>query len=158
MKYLSALLLTVICVACNNNQPGNQNEPAKTETKNAAAVEKSSGEKTHWEGAFTNGMKETFISFDVSADGTKLENLTFSGYWRCDGSLTKDILGPEKSFTIQNNKVDGSISEPEDGGATAIRYELHATFEGSKASGSFRMNINALACDTYLLQWTAAKK
>lgn len=35
----------------------------------------------HWEGAFTNGMKQTYISFDVSADGKQLKNLTFKGWW-----------------------------------------------------------------------------
>ncbi len=156
MRFLTVLVMTALVLACNNNT--NQKDTNNPETKKESASTKTTGEKTHWEGSFSNGMKETTISFDVSADGTKLENLTFSGYWRCDGSLTRDILGPEKSFTIQNNKVDGSISEPEGGGATAIRYELHAKFDGSKASGTFRMNINALACDTYVLEWTALKK
>jgi hypothetical protein len=103
-------------------------------------------------------MKQTFISFDVSADGKKLEELTFKGYWRCDGKLTQDIMGPEKSFAIVDNKVDGIIVEPEDGGATATRYELHATLNGNKAEGTFRMNINGLGCDTYKLTWTAERK
>ncbi len=157
MKFFSVLVITLL-LACNNNPDAGQAKTADNKTIEKNDSKESAGEKSHWEGSFTNGMKETTISFDVSADGTRLENLTFSGYWYCDGSLTRDILGPEKSFTIQNNKVDGSISEPENGGATATRYELHARFDGSKASGSFRMNINALACDTYVLQWTAAKK
>jgi hypothetical protein len=67
-------------------------------------------------------------------------------------------MGPEKSFAIVDNKVDGIIVEPEDGGATATRYELHATLNGNKAEGTFRMNINGLGCDTYKLTWTAERK
>jgi hypothetical protein len=103
-------------------------------------------------------MKQTYIGFDDSADGKQLENLTFKGYWRCDGKLEQTTLGPEKSFTIVDNKADGSITEPEGGGATATRYELHATLKGNKAEGSFRMNFNALGCDTYKLTWIAQTK
>ena len=157
MKFVSVLMITIL-LSCNNSQEAGQAKNSDKQASEKNSSNNKSGEKSHWEGSFTNGMKETTISFDVSDDGTRLENLTFSGYWYCDGRLTRDIMGPEKSFTIQNNKVDGAISEPENGGATATRYELHALFDGSKASGSFRMNINALACDTYVLQWTAAKK
>jgi hypothetical protein len=72
--------------------------------------------------------------------------------------LDLTTLGPQKGFTIENGKVDGVIVEPEGGGATAARFELHATINGSKAEGSFRMNINALGCDSYQLNWTASRK
>ncbi|MEJ7675429.1 MAG: hypothetical protein WKF59_22645 [Chitinophagaceae bacterium] len=42
-----------------------------------------------------------------------------------------------------------------DGGATAWRFDLEATIEGNTANGKFRMNINALGCNTGTLQWTA---
>jgi hypothetical protein len=64
----------------------------------------------------------------------------------------------EKSFAVVINKVDGSITEPECGGATATRYKLHAIFKGDHAEGTFRMNINTLGCDTYKLTWTAQTK
>lgn len=149
MKIYTVLFLA-FSFACNNLGQDSIAAPSSTKTENNKA--------RHWEGSFTNGMKQTFISFDISADGKKLENLTFSGYWRCSGKLEQTVLGPEKSFAVVNNKVDGSISEPEDGGATAIRYEIHATFKGNKAEGDFRMNINALGCDTYKLTWTAQAK
>ena len=148
---LYVLLCAVLSLACSNT-----NETSATGT--AATPAEASGKKQHWEGIFTNGMKQTFISFDVSADGKQLQALTFKGYWRCDGKQTQDIMGPEKSFAIMGNKVDGVIVEPEGGGATATRYELKATFKGNKAEGSFRMNINGLGCDTYKLTWTAEKK
>lgn len=143
-------LFVILSLACNNINQNSIAAPSSTIT------EASKGR--HWEGSFTNGMKQTYISFDVSADGKQLQNLTFKGYWRCGGQLDQTTLGPEKSFAILNNKVDGSITEPEGGGATATRYELHAILKGNKAEGTFRMNINALGCDTYKLTWTAQTK
>jgi hypothetical protein len=145
------LLCTALSLACTNATENSANITPSASTQVA-------GKKQHWEGAFTNGMKQTFISFDISADGKELQNLTFKGYWRCSGKLTQDIMGPQKNFAVTGNKVDGVISEPEGGGATATRYELHAVFNGNKAEGTFRMNINALACDTYKLTWTAQRK
>lgn len=136
------------------NAPSDKNNTADP----TPAAKATPGKSRHWEGSFTNGMKETFISFDVSADGKKVEALTFKGYWRCDGKLTQDIMGPEKSFAIVDNRVDGVIVEPEGGGATATRYELQASFHGTTAEGTFRMNINGLGCDTYKLNWVAERK
>jgi hypothetical protein len=149
----SLFLLSLLSFACNSEIASVKNAEISTPVINAE-----SNKDQHWEGAFTNGMKQTYISFDVSADGKQLKNLTFKGYWYCSGKLTQDILGPEENFTITNNAVNGVITEPEGGGATATRYDLKATFKGSKAEGSFRMNINALGCDTRVLTWTATKK
>ena len=103
-------------------------------------------------------MKRTYISFDISKDGKLLQNLTLKGYWRCGGKLTQDILGPERSLVVNGNKVDGVIVESENGGASPIRYELHAIISGNTAEGNFRMNINGLGCDTYNLNFIANKK
>lgn len=150
---LYVLLCAALSISCTNENSGNN------KTSDPAPPPKEvTGKKQHWEGVYTTGMKQTFISFDVSGDGKKLEGLTFNGYWRCDGKLTQDIIGPEKSFAIAGNKVNGVIVEPEGGGATATRYELHAIFNSNKAEGTFRMNINGLGCDTYKLTWTAEKK
>ena len=149
---LYVLLCAALSIACTN-----ASSDPKTVADTSFSTE-TNGKKQHWEGAFTNGMKQTFISFDVSADGKQIQNLTFKGYWRCSGKLTQDIMGPKKSFTITGNKADGVIVEPEGGGATATRYELHATFTGNTAEGTFRMNINGLGCDTYKLNWVADRK
>lgn len=103
-------------------------------------------------------MKGAKISFDISKDQKELQELTFTGYWRCQGKLDLTTLGPKKSFSIQNNKADGVIVEPEGGGASAIRYELHATLNADSATGTFRMNLNGLGCDTYKLSFSAKKK
>ena len=145
-------LLSLFSFACNSEIAPVKN----TEATTTFADEKQKSQ--HWEGAFTNGMKQTYISFDVSPDGKQLKNLTFKGWWYCSGKLTQDIMGPEKSFAIKNNTVNSVITEPEGGGSTATRYELKATIKGNKAEGTFRMNLNALGCDTRVLTWTAAKQ
>ena len=111
-----------------------------------------------WRGTVTNGYKGDSIHFVVSPDGKQITELTFKGYWRCSGTLEQTEVGPEQSIPIVNGKADGVIVDPPDGGSTAWRFEFHGTFKENQASGTFRMNISALACDTYQLQWTAVRK
>jgi hypothetical protein len=149
------LLSTIMLVSCNDSytaksQSSKQFIEAKTNTDKP-------GPK-HFIGAFSNGMKGDSISFDISADGKKLSNLTFKGYWRCSGKLESVITGPEGIFTITNNNVNDHISEPPNGGSTAWRFDLLADIKGNTASGTFRMNINNLGCDSYKLFWTAKVK
>lgn len=122
-----------------------------------AAILTSPPKDTRWTGNISNGMKGDKISFVVSADGKRLSNLTFTGYWRCNGKLESTTVGPKDTFQIQNGKVSGVVTDPPGGGSTAWRFDLQGNFTGKMAAtGSFRMNINALGCDTYKLQWTAA--
>jgi hypothetical protein len=114
--------------------------------------------KQVFEGTISNGFKGDKISFTISPDGKILNDLTFNGYWRCSGKLEQTKVGPDKGFPIVNGKVDGFITEPPGGGSTAWRFELKGEIAHGKASGTFRMNINNLGCDTYKLQWTAVKK
>jgi hypothetical protein len=112
----------------------------------------------NFEGTFSNGMKGAKFTFTLSADGKTMNDITFRGYWRCSGKLDLTTLGPSKGIKVQNGIIDAIVVEPENGGATAMRYELHGTIKGSQASGTFRMNLNALGCDTYKLNWTATAK
>src|SRR5687768_11828624 len=147
MYKMNFLLVIYLVASCTNFTPAAPSSEADSKEEPARV--------RHYAGAISNGMKGDSLFFDVSADGTKLQNLTFKGYWRCSGRLEQTTVGLEGSFAIQNNKVAGHISEPPDGGSTAWRFELEATLQADKASGSFRMNINNLGCDTYQLKWTA---
>ena len=113
--------------------------------------------KAVWKGTISNGFKGDVITFNLSDDGKRLENLTFKGYWRCSGTLEQITMGPEKSFSVKNGKVEGIITEPENGGATAFRFNLNGNVGPKTASGTLRINLNALGCDTYLLKWTASR-
>lgn len=114
--------------------------------------------KKTFTGTFSNGMKGDKISFVLSADGKWVEDLTFDGYWRCSGRLEQTKVGPDKKIAVKNGKISGIVVDPENGGSTAWRFDLQGVLSGNKASGTFRMNINALGCDTYLLKWTATAK
>ena len=109
-------------------------------------------------GSLSNGMKGDKITFTLAADGQTVEEVTFSGYWRCGGKLEQITVGPDKGFTVKGNLISGVVVEPPAGGATAWRFELNGEIKGKTASGTFRMNINALNCDTHLLKWTATTK
>jgi hypothetical protein len=154
MKHILSLLLIFSFVACNN-------DPAKpsAQVSNSADIKTASEDQQeirHFRGALTGGYKGDSIFFEVNAKGTKLEDLLFKGYWRCNGKMeVMRAAGPEGYFTLTDNKVNDHISEPPDGGATAWRFDLNATIEGKKAHGTFRMNINALGCNTGTLKWEA---
>ena len=145
--------ICILLIACNS---GNIEQAQIAKANNAIENVDLAGK--HFEGTFSNGMKGDKISFDISADGKKLTNLTFKGYWRCSGTLESTTAGPKGAYDIMNSKVNGHISEPPNGGATAWRFDLEAAIQGTKASGTFRMNINNLGCDTYKLKWTAESK
>lgn len=145
-------MMLIACDSDGQKAKKNETTPTKKEQKSSPAKAR------HFEGVISNGMKGDKISFDISADGKKLENLTFTGYWRCSGKLEQTTTGPDGAFDIVNGKVSGHISEPPNGGSTAWRFDLDATINGNKAEGTFRMNINNLGCDTYKLNWTAIAK
>ncbi|MEO5966711.1 MAG: hypothetical protein ABIP69_00500 [Ferruginibacter sp.] len=143
----------------------NQNNTQKNYTQaNQPALNQSSTQATtskvkHFKGALNGGLKGDSIFFDISADGKKLENLTFKGYWRCSGKLEQlTAVGPDGSFDINNGNVKGHISDPPNGGSTAWRFDIDANITGNTATGTFRMNINNLGCDTYLLKFSAVGK
>lgn len=135
---VTAILITIFAFAATNRI-----------TTNATTKER------HFKGAFSNGMKGDSIFFTVSADNKTLSNLTFKGYWRCSGKLERTTAGPDGSFKIIDGKINDHISEPPDGGSTAWRFDLNTEILDDKAEGTFRMNINNLGCDTYLLKFTA---
>ena len=106
-------------------------------------------------GSFSNGMKGAKFSFEISEDGQRMENVIYQGYWYCGSKLESTTAGPDGHFTIQGNKVEEFIVEPPDGGSTAWRFDMTAEIKGNTASGTFRMNINNLGCNTGMLNWTA---
>lgn len=106
-------------------------------------------------GTFSNGYTGGKISFVLSKDGREIKDLTFTGHWRCSGSVEQITAGPEKSLKVVNGLINSTIVEPENGGASAFRFAVNGTIKGSQASGTFRMSITGLSCDTYELKWTA---
>ena len=154
MKKMLTYLFVIysLLVSCTNSE--SEATKPKLPQSNKKEVIDTEGSAKHFKGALTGGMKGDSIFFDVN--GNKLENLTFKGYWRCSGRLTQErAAGPQGAFTLINGKVNDHISEPPNGGASAWRFDLNASIDGKIASGTFRMNINGLGCNTGTLQWTA---
>lgn len=106
-------------------------------------------------GTFSNGYKGAKLSFTLSANGKQITDFTFDGYWRCGGSTEHIKVGPDKAFEVKNGVVKGIIIDPENGGASAFRFDLEGIINGKQANGTFRMSITGLSCDTYKLNWTA---
>jgi len=155
MKNIITSTAILCIIACNNVQTTATNSNSISISQQDESLAKTK----HFKGAISNGMKGDSLSFDLSADGKKVSNLTFNGYWRCSGKLERQpVAGPDGSYDVVNGKVDGHISEPPNGGSTAWRFDLKASITGNKASGTFRMNINNLGCDTYLLKFEATAK
>lgn len=109
-------------------------------------------------GTFSNGYKGAKITFELSKDGKTIKDLTFNGYWRCGSSTEQITAGPEKSIPVVNGVIKSVITDPENGGASAFRFDIQGAVKGSTAKGTFRMSITGLSCDTYLLNWTAEAK
>lgn len=149
----SATLLLLLFASCNPSD-----DTIKKKTSSSKASKESSGTSAgegSWRGSFSNGLTGAKLSFDVN--GNELKNLTFEGYWRCEGKLDLTTIGPEKSFTIEGDKVDGVIIEPEDG-AAPFRYEIHGSFDDDKAEGTLKIDNAPAGCTTYKLNWTAEKE
>lgn len=126
--------------------------PVKSSRENAPAKVR------RFVGSFSNGMKGAKFSFEISEDGQRMENVIYQGYWYCGSKLESTTAGPDGHFTIQDNKVEEFIVEPPDGGSTAWRFDMTAEIKGNTASGTFRMNINNLGCNTGMLNWTATEE
>ena len=147
--FLSVSLFSLFSLACNSSV-NTTLEPKEEITSATAKEEDGSVGAGHWTGNFSNGMKGAIISFDVVKNEVK--NLTFKGYWRCDGKLELTTIGPDAGYVIKGNAVDGTNKE------SGFYFELHGTFNGNKASGTLRFAFVAGGCDTYKLNWTAAKQ
>lgn len=108
-----------------------------------------------YNGTFSNGYTGGKISFVLSKDGKEIKDLTFNGHWRCSGSVEQITAGPEKPIKVNNGLISSVVTEPENGGASAFRFAINGTIKANQASGTFRMSITGLSCDTYELKWTA---
>ena len=155
LKHLPLLILCVLALlACS--EPAEKREVSTGDQNEITPISITLAPIKKFRGALTGGYKGDSIFFEISEDGNRIENLAFKGHWRCSGKIESlPIAGPEGSLPIIDGKVDDHISDPPDGGATAWRFDLKAEIKGRKAEGKFRMNINALDCNTGMLSFIA---
>jgi hypothetical protein len=155
LKNLPLLTLCILALLGCSEPAEKQNESTGDQTE-ITPVSQTLTPTKKFRGALVGGYKGDSIFFEISEDGNRVENLAFKGHWRCSGKIESvPIAGPEGSLPIIDGKVDDHISDPPDGGATAWRFDLKAEFKGTKAEGKFRMNINALDCNSGMLSFTA---
>ena len=155
LKHLPLLILCVLALlACS--EPAEKRDISTVDHNVITPISITLAPIKKFRGALTGGYKGDSIFFEISEDGNRIENLAFKGHWRCSGKIESlPIAGPEGSLPIIDGKVDDHISDPPDGGATAWRFDLKAEIKGRKAEGKFRMNINALDCNTGMLSFIA---
>ncbi|RSK31131.1 hypothetical protein [Hymenobacter metallilatus] len=81
---------------------------------------------TLFKGKVLNGMKGDSLSFVLAPDGKTVSNVTFTGYWPCDGKLEQQrAAGPAKgTFAVSGGTISGRLCEPPNGGATAWCFSL----------------------------------
>lgn len=110
-----------------------------------------------WAGTITGGYKGDSIHFVVSPDGRRIEEVVFSGHWRCkDGSSSfsnikrMDVGHVPGAFALAG---DGSFSEEKK--EPYLLWTVSGRAEGAdRATGTIRIEY-ATECDTFRLEWAA---
>lgn len=136
------------------------NEPAAAAVNNEVAAtdapEASNGKPRagKWEAAVSNGYKGDKLTFTVSADGKRVENVEFTGHWRSRsyGAEVLMDLDPPKPYTISKDSFSAVQQEEKAG----MWWEFIGKFtSATTAEGSYRCSFAGGENDTYKLKWTA---
>jgi hypothetical protein len=154
----TALVLAAAAIlpACDGDRPDATSQDAANDAPAAPASSSSAGTRAgRWAGEVTGGYTGNRISFTVSADGARMEDITFEGHWDCEDGIETATLGPTAPAPLAGDTIAVLSVEPEDGGATAQRFDMQGRFAEGRASGTLRINLNALGCDTRVLSWSA---
>ncbi len=129
---------------------------AEATAEAAAAPEPGGARGGAWAGEVTGGYTGNRLSFTMGEDGATAGDILFEGHWDCADGIETTTSGPSGTFPIENGRLEITSVDPPDGGATATRFVLAGTFADGRATGTLRVNINALGCDTGELAWSAA--
>lgn len=107
-----------------------------------------------WVATVSNGYKGDKLTFTVSADGKRVENVEFTGHWRSRSSRTEVLmnLDPPNPFTISK----GNFSAVQREESAGMWWEFIGSFtSAATAEGSYRCTFAGGENDTYKLKWTA---
>jgi hypothetical protein len=107
-----------------------------------------------WVATVSNGYKGDKLTFTVSADGKRVENVEFTGHWRSRSSRTEVLmnLDPPNPFAISK----GSFSAVQREESAGMWWEFIGNFTSATAAeGSYRCTFAGGENDTYKLKWTA---
>ena len=127
------------------------NEVLSTDAAEAPAATPKPGK---WVATVSNGYKGDKLTFTVSADGKRIENVEFTGHWRSRSSRTEVLmnLDPPNPFAISK----GSFSAVQREESAGMWWEFIGNFTSAiTAEGSYRCTFAGGENDTYKLKWTA---
>ena len=135
------------------NQPTNatNNEVSSTDATETPDATPKPGK---WVATVSNGYKGDKLTFTVSADGKRVENVEFTGHWRSRSSRTEVLmdLDPPNPFAISK----GSFSAVQREESAGMWWEFIGTFtSATTAEGSYRCTFAGGENDTYKLKWIA---
>jgi hypothetical protein len=108
-----------------------------------------------WESTAIDGISGNKLTFRVSADGSRLEDVTFTGHWRCGPTPSSrtikvmDVPHVPGAFTV----TAGTFSEVKKEPYLAWTFEGRFT-SATEATGTFRAEYD-IECDTHAINWTA---
>lgn len=160
LRLSASVLLAAALAACGGDAPAPAGDAPAGSPDAAPAVAPAADAPRpaagRWSGEVTGGYKGNQIMFGVSPDGGQISGIAFQGHWDCSDGIEMTTSGPEGAYPVTAGRVKVSSVEPPDGGATAIRFEMEGQMGAASASGTLRINLNALGCDTRVLTWTAA--
>lgn len=155
----------------NNPTKGTTDRPAKTDNKNTSTnTNTTNNEKKEveaasvlpgatpkagkWLAVVSNGYKGDKLTFTVSADGKRVENVEFIGNWRSRSSRTEVLinLDPPNPFGVSK----GNFSAVQRVEKSRMWWEFIGRFTtATSAEGSYRCAFAGGEYDTYKLKWTA---
>lgn len=135
-------------------QPVQVKEEAKKVTPPVAPG--ASPKSGKWVAAISNGYKGDVLTFTVSADGKRIENVEFVGHWRSRSGRTEVLmdLDPPNPFAVANGLFSAVQQVP----ASGMWWEFTGRFtSATTAEGSYRTAFAGGENDTYKLKWTAKR-
>lgn len=109
-----------------------------------------------WEATVTNGYKGDKLFFTVSADGKRITNVVFKGYWKDPtlGLALVEHLNPPNPFPVTKGAF-GAVQQVE---TARMWWEFIGVFTSpTVAEGSYRAAYAGGVNDTYKLKWTAKR-
>jgi hypothetical protein len=161
-QYAFCLCTAVFLMACTDSNGNKQSTVSAGKLGETISPVKESGitsigpKPGRWVATVSNGFKGDQLTFTVSADGKRIENVVFKGHWRSRASRTEVLmdLDPPKPFDIIKNSFSGVQQEEKAG----MWWEFIGKFtSATTAEGSYRCSFAGGENDTYQLKWTAKR-
>lgn len=151
-RFAVPLLVLVSAIACARDEAPAAATPG-TAAPSATTDAPAGGS---WQGEVTGGYTGNRIAFTLADGGARIADIVFTGHWDCADGIETTTSGPSAAFPVSGGRIAIESAEPPGGGATATRFVMNGQLAGDSASGTLRVNINALGCDTRELSWSAA--